>query len=197
MRSARTSAPSRASAARTSPRTRTGEIAAQQLSEIPVVSVALGAVAGYPAAQMAATHFSVMGARDVAGVRRRPAVVERALGMPITKEDLGGYLIHSRRAGSSDNDVADEAEALAEVRRFLSYLRTNVWEAPPVLPCDDPADRREEALLSLVPRDRRRRTNARKMVTLIGTATPASRWGATSAARSSPCFARWTATRWA
>lgn len=143
------------------------EIAAQQLSEIPVVSVALGAVAGYPAAQMAAAHFSVM-VREMSQVfAAGPPVVERALGMPITKEDLGGYLIHSRQSGLVDNDAADEAEALAQVRRFLSYLPTNVWEAPPVLPCDDPADRREEALLSLVPRDRRRPYDARKMVTLI------------------------------
>jgi len=63
--------------------------------------------------------------------------------------------------------VADEAEALAEVRRFLSYLRTNVWEAPPVLPCDDPADRREEALPRSCLVTAAARTNARKMVTLI------------------------------
>jgi len=92
---------------------------------------------------MAATHFSVM-VREMSQVfAAGPPVVERALGMPITKEDLGGYLIHSRQSGLVDNDAADEAEALSQVRRFLSYLPTNVWEAPPVLPCDDPADRRE------------------------------------------------------
>ncbi|MDA0271316.1 MAG: methylmalonyl-CoA carboxyltransferase [Chloroflexi bacterium] len=143
------------------------EVVARQISEVPVVSVALGAVAGWPAAQMAASHFSVM-VREMSQVfAAGPPVVERALGMPITKEELGGYLVHARQSGLVDNDVADEAEALTQVRRFLSYLPTNVWEAPLVLPCDDPADRREAELLSLIPRDRRRPYDARKMVALI------------------------------
>ena len=53
------------------------------------------------------------------------------------------------------------------IRRFLSYLPTNVYQLPPVLPCDDPSDRREEQLLSIIPRERNRPHDVRKMLGLI------------------------------
>ena len=50
------------------------------------------------------------------------------------------------------------------IRRFLSYLPSNVWEsAPRAEPADDP-QRRDESLLSAVPRDRRRPFNAREII---------------------------------
>jgi methylmalonyl-CoA decarboxylase subunit alpha len=47
----------------------------------------------------------------------------------------------------------DEESCLDEVRYLLSLLPQNNQETPPAVPCDDPADRRCEALLDLVPAD--------------------------------------------
>ncbi len=66
-----------------------------------------------------------------------------------------------------DNAAEDEGEVCALIRRFLSYLPTNVWETPPVLPCDDPPGRAEEELLDVVPRDRRKVYDARRLVTRV------------------------------
>jgi acetyl-CoA carboxylase carboxyltransferase component len=83
-----------------------------------------------------------------------PPVVARA-GETLTKEELGGADIHAK-AGAVDDVVESEDEAFARTRRFLSYLPSSVHELPPRrTPDDDPA-RREEALLSIVPRDRRK-----------------------------------------
>jgi acetyl-CoA carboxylase carboxyltransferase component len=60
------------------------------------------------------------------------------------------------RAGAVDNVAADEDDALDQIRRFLSYLPGNAYEAPPIQPSSDPADRREAELVSIVPRDRRK-----------------------------------------
>ncbi|TAJ19935.1 MAG: methylmalonyl-CoA carboxyltransferase, partial [Dehalococcoidia bacterium] len=54
-----------------------------------------------------------------------------------------------------------------QVRRFLSYLPSSVYQLPPVQISDDPVDRREEALLSIVPRERNRPQNTRRMLNLI------------------------------
>ena len=54
------------------------------------------------------------------------------------------------------NLAEDEAHAIGQIRRFLSYLPASVWEAPPVVELDDQPDRREESLISAVPRNRRR-----------------------------------------
>ncbi len=137
------------------------------LNTVPLVALALGSVAGAPAANVTASHFSVM-VRGLSQVfAAGPPVVKRALGSDITKEDLGGYKVHSRKSGVVDNDVATEAEAFEEARRFLSYLPLNVYEIPPVAPCDDPVDRREEELIRIIPRDRNRPYNPRKLVNLV------------------------------
>ncbi len=139
---------------------------ARAMAQAPVVSAALGSVAGLPAARLVASHFALM-TRDTAQVLvAGPAVVERALGERTSKEELGGAAVHAR-SGVVDRVAADEAEAFALVRRFLSYLPTNVWSPAPVLDGDDPPDRREEALLSLIPRDRRKVYDARRLVDLV------------------------------
>ncbi len=133
------------------------------LGMVPVVSAALGAVAGLPAARMAFAHFSIMlrGAVIFAG---GPPVVERALGMLPSKEELGGVDVHAFKSGLVDNIAEDEADCIRQIRTFLSYLPSNVWELPPRRePCDDP-NRRDEALLSLIPRQRRRTYDPRKLL---------------------------------
>jgi acetyl-CoA carboxylase carboxyltransferase component len=71
------------------------------------------------------------------------------------------------RSGVIDNVAANEADALAQARRFLSYLPSNVFELPPVAACDDPATRQDEALLSIVPRNRRRAYRMRRVIEKI------------------------------
>ena len=138
---------------------------AQAMASVPVASAGLGAVAGLPAARLVASHFSVMAENSqvlVAG----PAVVERALGRRPSKEALGGPEIHARN-GVIDNLVADEPAAFAEIRRFLSYLPPNVWELPPCTAADDPAERRAEELIGIVPRNRRKLYDMRRVIALV------------------------------
>lgn len=131
------------------------EVAVQLLNEVPVVGAAMGSVAGLGAARVVASHFSLMIRETSQVFVAGPPVVERGMGQRIPKEELGGSTIHARGNGVVDNEVASEEEAFEQIRRFLSYLPSSVWEAPPRLkPLDDPA-RKEEGLLSIVPRNRR------------------------------------------
>jgi acetyl-CoA carboxylase carboxyltransferase component/biotin carboxyl carrier protein len=138
---------------------------AEQLSAIPVVNMLLGSVVGIGAAKAALGHFSVM-IRDISQLFvAGPPVVSHAMGYDITKEDLGGWHIHCCN-GSVDNLAESEADAAAQVKRFLSYLPANVYEAPPVLPPNpnDPADRREEELFTIIPRKRNNTFDMRKAI---------------------------------
>ncbi len=143
------------------------DVSVELLSMVPVASAALGPVAGLGAARVAASHFSVM-ARGTAQVFvAGPPVVRRALGREVTKDELGGAHIHARGSGAVDNEASDEDDALAQIRRFLSYLPNSVWEMPPRLaPGDDP-ERREEALLQAIPRERRKQHDVRRTVALV------------------------------
>jgi acetyl-CoA carboxylase carboxyltransferase component len=137
------------------------------LSLVPTVSAVLGSVAGLPAINACLSHFNVM----VAGIAQifpgGPPVVKAALGQDITKEDLGGEQIHTRISGCIDNVAATEAEAFAQLRRFLSYLPQSVHEAAPRGDTSDDPGRAEDALLKLLPRNRRQAFDARKLVNLV------------------------------
>jgi acetyl-CoA carboxylase carboxyltransferase component len=137
------------------------------VGNVPVVAACLGPVAGLGAVRVVTSHFSVM----VRGVSQLfiagPPVVERGVGEKVTKEELGGAQIHARGSGAVDNEVETEAEAFAQVRQFLSYLPSNVWHIPPrAEPSDDPS-RREEDLLSAIPKDRRRSYDVRRILNLV------------------------------
>lgn len=99
---------------------------ARNLSQVPVVSLALGSVAGQGAARVAGSHYSLM-VRDtsqlfIAG----PPVVAR-IGQNLSKNELGGSAIHTRN-GVADDEVDSEEAAFAAARRFLSYLPPSVHE---------------------------------------------------------------------
>jgi acetyl-CoA carboxylase carboxyltransferase component len=136
---------------------------ARAMASVPVATAALGPVAGLPAARLVAAHFSVM-ARDNAQVMiAGPAVVQRALGERVSKEELGGAEVHTKN-GVVDNAAQTEQEALDQIRAFLSYLPANVWELPPVDQSTDKPDRRAEELAEIVPRDRRKSFDMRALL---------------------------------
>jgi acetyl-CoA carboxylase carboxyltransferase component len=137
------------------------------LSEVPVVGACMGSVAGLGAVRVVHSHFSVMVKGTSQLFVAGPPVVERGVGQSVSKEELGGSHIHARESSVVDNEVESETEAFAEIRQFLSYLPSNVWETPPRAKSKDKADRREEALLSIIPRDRRRTYDVREMLDLI------------------------------
>ena len=141
---------------------------ARALRTAPVVSAGLGAVAGLPAARLAASHLAMMTRAGSQVLVGGPALVERALGEKKTKEELGGAHVHER-SGVVDRVVEAEDDVFGEIRRFLSYLPTRVGEiAPRFEPLrDDAPDRREEELLDIVPRDRRRLYDMRRLLGLV------------------------------
>jgi len=143
------------------------DVSVQLLSEVPVVSAALGPVAGLGAARVAAAHFSVMVRQTSQVFIAGPPVVRRAFGRDVDKEALGGSQIHTRGSGVVDNEAASEHDALQQIRRFLSYLPSSVTEPPPAIESEDDPERREEELLSIIPRDRRKTYAVRKLIELV------------------------------
>ncbi len=128
----------------------------QLLSRVPVVSAVMGSVAGLPAINACLAHFNIMVKGTSQLFPGGPPVVKASTGRDISKEDLGGDHIHVHQSGVVDNLAETEEQAFDQIRRFLSYLPSNVWEmAPRIEPTDDP-ERRDEELLSIIPRDRRK-----------------------------------------
>ena len=136
------------------------------MSVVPVVGVALGACAGQGAIKVLTSHFSVM-VRDQAQVMAAgPHVVRQAYGVEIDKNELGGWKVH-RRSGLVHNEAVDETDALAQVRRFLSYLPRSVHELAPVTACHDDPNRVEDWLKDAIPRDRRKIYDPRRILQAV------------------------------
>ncbi|NCF82431.1 MAG: propionyl-CoA carboxylase, partial [Proteobacteria bacterium] len=132
------------------------ERSVELLGEVPVISAVLGTAAGGPAGRAILSHFSVMVRGTSQIFAAGPPVVKRSLGQVIDKEELGGAAVAVDEAGSVHKAVESEDDAFDQIRRFLSFMPQNVWELPPVLPVTDPVERREEALLDIVPESRTR-----------------------------------------
>jgi len=137
------------------------------LGRVPVVAVALGSVAGLGAFRVVASHFSVMVKGTSQVFAAGPPLVTPATGEELTKEELGGFRIHARGSGVVDNEAGDEAEAFSQVRRFLSFLPPNVFKLPPRLESADDPGREEEELLSIIPRDRKKTYDIRRILELV------------------------------
>jgi acetyl-CoA carboxylase carboxyltransferase component len=131
---------------------------------VPVVSAVMGVAAGGPAGRAILAHWSVMVKGQSQVFAAGPPVVQRAMGMTVTREELGGSHIAVDKAGTIDNAVATEADALQAIGDFLSYLPQNVWEMPPCIPCDDPIERADEELASIIPGDRRKPYDMRRLL---------------------------------
>ncbi|MEU6728576.1 carboxyl transferase domain-containing protein [Nonomuraea wenchangensis] len=136
------------------------------LGRIPVISLALGPVAGLGAARLVTSHVSIM-VKELSQVFiAGPAVVEAGMGESVGKEELGGWRV-AAAAGTVDLVAGTEEEAFALTRRVLSYLPQNAWQPPPVTPSADAPGRTAPELRELVPRERRRPYDMRRALDLV------------------------------
>ncbi|KJY42196.1 methylmalonyl-CoA carboxyltransferase [Streptomyces sp. NRRL B-1568] len=131
---------------------------------IPQISVMLGPCAGGATYSPALTDFVFMVRGTSQMYITGPDVVQAVTGERISHDQLGGADVHASVSGAAHFAYEDEAECLAEVRYLLSLLPQNNREMPPAVPADDPADRRCEALLDLVPADANRSYDMRPVI---------------------------------
>ncbi|HET8997405.1 MAG TPA: carboxyl transferase domain-containing protein, partial [Acetobacteraceae bacterium] len=141
------------------------DLVAHQMGIVPVVALGLGSVAGLGAARLAASHYSVMVKEMSAVFVAGPPVVER-LGEPRTKQELGGWEIQLG-CGAVDHAVDTEEDAFDAARRFLSYLPSSIHDLPPRVRLWDDPDRRDEALIAAVPRDKKQAYHMRRIIEAV------------------------------
>jgi propionyl-CoA carboxylase beta chain len=118
---------------------------------VPQISVVLGPCAGGAVYSPAITDFIFMVRGTSYMFVTGPDVVRTVTHEDVDMESLGGADVHATRSGVAHFAHDSEVEALASVRDLLTFLPQNNAEPPPRLRCTDPADRRDEALLEIVP----------------------------------------------
>ena len=118
---------------------------------IPQISMIMGPCAGGAVYSPAMTDFIFMVKDSAYMFVTGPEVVKTVTHEAVTAEELGGAVTHSTRSGVSDLAFENDVEALMMLRRLFNYLPLNNREKPPVRRTDDPADRLDRSLDTLVP----------------------------------------------
>lgn len=122
---------------------------------VPMVAAMLGPCAAGTAYIPGLSDFVPMvvgqGAMALAG----PHLTKAVTGEDISMEELGGAKVHCRKSGVGDLEVADDAECIDAVKRYLSYFPANCEQRPPLRETSDPDDRMSERLLDIVPESSR------------------------------------------
>jgi acetyl-CoA carboxylase carboxyltransferase component len=134
---------------------------------VPQVVAAMGPCAGDPALMAPLADFVVMVKGTSMLAAGGPPIVEAAIGEKVSKEELGGSFVHCHISGVADNEAENDEDCLRIIRRYLSYFPTNVYSLPPRLDTGDDPERREEILLSIVPRNRKRPYDMRRVIQCI------------------------------
>jgi len=93
-----------------------------------------------------------------------PEVVKTVTHEDVTSEELGGAVTHTTRSGVADLAFENDVEALMMLRRFISFLPSNNREKPPRLPSQDPADRLDFSLDTLVPDNANKPYNIKELI---------------------------------
>jgi acetyl-CoA carboxylase carboxyltransferase component len=73
------------------------------------------------------------------------------LGGEIESEEAGRADFHMQKSGQVDLVAESDEEAMDLAKRLLEFMPQSCWEEPPRVDCTDDPDRREEALLDVMP----------------------------------------------
>lgn len=132
-----------------------GDLQAQARASghVPMATAVLGPSAGHGALSAPLSDFTVM-TPHASIFTAGPPLVKASLGEDVTKEELGGPAV-ALSSGVIHNAALDDADAIGQIRRWLSYLPSSAWDRPPLVGTDD-GERSVPELLDIVPRNPRR-----------------------------------------
>jgi len=134
---------------------------------VPQISAIMGPCAGGAVYSPAITDFVVMVERSSYMFITGPDVIRAVTHEEVTQEDLGGAMAHATRSGVNHFVTPDEPACLALIRDLLTYLPQNRSEDPPFVATDDPPDRADPALDTLVPDNPNKPYDVKALVKLI------------------------------
>jgi propionyl-CoA carboxylase beta chain len=118
---------------------------------VPQLSAILGPCAGGAVYSPAMTDFIVMTKGTSYMFITGPEVIRTVTHEEVSMEDLGGAQTHNARSGVAHFAAEDEAGAIRAIRELLSFLPSNNLEEAPTVKSDDPPDRRDDILRTIVP----------------------------------------------
>ena len=134
---------------------------------VPQISCILGPCAGGAVYSPAITDFNVMVKDTSYMFITGPDVIKTVTHEDVTKDELGGAMTHNAKSGVAHFAADSDEHALRITRELLSFLPSNNMERPPFVPTNDPSDRMDEGLNSVVPESANQPYDIRDVVTKV------------------------------
>jgi len=139
----------------------------QSSGVIPQLSLIMGPCAGGAVYSPAMTDFILMVKGTSHMMITGPDVIKTVTHEEVTAEDLGGALTHASKSSVADFAVGSEEECIALTRKLLSFMPQNNLEDPPFVATDDPRDRQDPSLRTLVPDNPNKPYDIKELVKLV------------------------------
>jgi propionyl-CoA carboxylase beta chain len=118
---------------------------------VPQISLVMGPCAGGAVYSPAITDFIFMVEGSSYMFITGPDVVKTVTGEEVSFEELGGAQAHATKSGVAHFVSADEQACLEDARYLISFLPQNNRERPPHTVTEDPRDREDAELDTLIP----------------------------------------------
>jgi propionyl-CoA carboxylase beta chain len=134
---------------------------------IPQISAILGPCAGGAVYSPAITDFNVMVKDTSYMFVTGPDVIKTVTHEEVSKEDLGGAMTHNARSGVAHFAVDDDRACLSLIRELLSYLPSNNLEPAPAHATEDPPEREDPTLDTLIPPEANKPYDIKKLITAV------------------------------
>jgi propionyl-CoA carboxylase beta chain len=118
---------------------------------VPQISAIMGPCAGGAVYSPAITDFTIMVKGTSYMFITGPDVIRTVTHEQVSKEELGGAMTHNEKSGVAHFAVDDDRAAIVLIRELLSFMPSNNVDDPPRQATDDPSDREDATLDTIVP----------------------------------------------
>jgi len=134
---------------------------------IPQISAVMGPCAGGAVYSPAITDFILMIENTSYMFITGPDVIRTVTREEVSKEELGGAMSHASKSGVAHLTAGNEDQGFLIIRELLSYMPSNNMEEPPRIKCEDPVDRKEEKLKTIIPSNPNKPYDIKDVIRLV------------------------------
>ena len=134
---------------------------------VPQISAIMGPCAGGAVYSPAITDFTIMVKETSYMFITGPDVIKAVTHEEVSSEDLGGAMVHNSRSGVAHFAAEDDKDSILLIKELLSFLPSNNMEDPPRIKTEDPSDRRDMGLRTIVPENPNKPYDMKDVVTSV------------------------------
>ncbi|MFO7742899.1 MAG: acyl-CoA carboxylase subunit beta [Anaerolineae bacterium] len=134
---------------------------------VPQISAIVGPCAGGAVYSPAMTDFILMTKDTSHMFITGPDVIKEVTREEVSFDELGGAMTHASKSGVAHFAAENEEHCLGLIRQLLSFVPQNNMEDPPFVPTDDPHERMDEELNSIIPASPTRPYDIKDVIHLV------------------------------